>query len=179
MFRIQRVGAIVIALIAGTSPSSWAAITISVPIVSSGGGVATSTTFSASTTIGQPVAGVATGTNLVIVSGLAPSIVGVTVGAPPAQLPQVTRLSRIAPNPFRMRATIAFEIATPALTTVRVFDASGRLVRTLLDRQLEPGRYSLEWDGAGLDGEPTGAGIYFCQFRSGTASETQRITFVR
>ncbi len=67
----------------------------------------------------------------------------------------------VAPNPMANSCTFAFELASPGSTTVRVFDVSGRLVRTLLDEQLPLGRHSAVWDARGDHGQVVANGVYF------------------
>jgi hypothetical protein len=161
------------------SSGSHAAITISNPVFGAGGGVATSATFSASATLGQPVTGIAIGSSIAVVSGLSPSISGTTVGAPADKAPLVTSLDKIRPNPFGAAASITFDVAMRAQTVVRIFDVNGRRVRTLIEERLEPGRYRTEWNGTTRSGVRLDAGMYFCHFQCGTVNETRRIVLIR
>jgi hypothetical protein len=179
MREIQRIGVLVAVLLAGSQAYSQAAIAIHFPNIVSGGGVATSATFSTFVTLGQPVVGVAAGSTLAVVSGLAPSVAGSTVEAPPVPPPGATGISRIMPNPFTRRIAISLDIARGELTALRVFDIDGRLIRTLINRRLEPGTYSIEWDGTALQGVPVGAGMYFCRFQSGAITETRRLVLIK
>jgi len=176
---MQRIVALVIVLLGSTPPHSQAAITIKFSIIDSGGGAASSGPLRVSATLGQPLVGVSSGATLALVAGLPPSVAGIAVGAPQPLLPAFTRLALVLPNPFATKASIAFDIASSSVTTVRIFDASGRLIRTLVDGPLEPGRYTIEWDGAGVHGLPVGAGVYFCLLRSGATSEMRRMTLIR
>jgi flagellar hook assembly protein FlgD len=45
---------------------------------------------------------------------------------------------------------------------VRIYDVSGRLVRTLVDRLTDPGRHVAVWDGDCDAGGSVGSGVYFC-----------------
>jgi len=72
-------------------------------------------------------------------------------------------LLRNHPNPFRGSTRIAFSLKSEQHVTLRVFDAAGRTVTTLLrgDR-LNPGDYSLPFDGADLP-----AGMYSYRLQAG------------
>ncbi len=63
------------------------------------------------------------------------------------------------------RATVDFGLAKADRVEVKVFDVSGRLVRTLADRQFAPGKYSLTWDGVDNDGRQVARGVYFTQVK--------------
>ena len=62
-------------------------------------------------------------------------------------------------------ATIEFGLEKADRVEVRVFDVSGRLVRTLADRRFTAGRHALTWDGADDSGRQVARGVYFTQVR--------------
>ena len=93
--------------------------------------------------------------------------------------PLISRMRRVAPNPFRSQTSIWFDVARPSRTTIRIFNATGRLVRTLTDAVLAPNQYKYDWDGSDTRGHPAAAGIYFCLFESGATRETTRITLLK
>ena len=89
---------------------------------------------------------------------------------------------RASPNPFRTSTTIIFSLDEPVHVTLQVFDTSGRLVRTLLDRHefaevRSP--ISLQWDGADDTGRLLPSGVYFYRLTSPDFSETERATLIR
>ena len=51
----------------------------------------------------------------------------------------------IFPNPFRESVNIEFETDSPAYTQMRIFDALGVLVETLVDGHLPAGTHSVSW----------------------------------
>lgn len=65
-------------------------------------------------------------------------VTGVGEGAP---VPVADTLERNFPNPFNPATTIRFSVSTPGLTTLSVYNGSGRLVRTLVDRVLPRGAH--------------------------------------
>jgi hypothetical protein len=71
-------------------------------------------------------------------------------------------LAQNAPNPFNPFTSIAFEVPAGAGRTVlRIHDAQGRAVRTLVDATLEPGSYRAEWNGLDDAGREVPSGVYF------------------
>ena len=56
---------------------------------------------------------------------------------------------------------------------MRVVDVAGRVVRTLLDREVEAGEHPLSWDGGTDTGTRAASGVYFArvEFTDGTGSE--------
>lgn len=65
------------------------------------------------------------------------------------------------PNPTSAATRIGFSLPSQGFVSARLFDASGRLVRTLLEGDLPAGDVSLTWDGLDDRGEPVPAGVYF------------------
>lgn len=83
------------------------------------------------------------------------------------------------PNPTSGRATFHFSLPEPAHATLRIFDAGGRLVRSLDAGTLGAGRHRFEWDGRNEAGGRTGAGVYFARFEALETEFTRRFTLVR
>jgi hypothetical protein len=62
-------------------------------------------------------------------------------------------------------ATVEFGLAHADRVEVKVYDVSGRLVRTLADRTFNEGPHTLVWDGVDDAGRVAARGIYFTQVR--------------
>ena len=85
------------------------------------------------------------------------------------------------PNPFNPTTTIGFGIpASPnpseggALVTLKVYDILGNEVRTLINKEMEAGYHSINFEGSEL---PTG--VYFYQLKAGSFIETKKMILVR
>jgi hypothetical protein len=70
------------------------------------------------------------------------------------------------PNPFRSQTTLRYELPAQMPVSLKVFDASGRLVRTLLDGTKGAGAWTLTWDGRDDAGRILPSGTYFCTLRA-------------
>jgi hypothetical protein len=88
---------------------------------------------------------------------------------------RVFALEDLVPNPTSRETRVEFSLAKPSLTTVRVFDALGRHVRAILDRELGAGSFRVVWDGRDGAGRPVAPGVYFIELRSGADGETRRV----
>ena len=71
-------------------------------------------------------------------------------------LPGVFGLKQNYPNPFNPTTTIEFDLASSAFTSLTLFDVKGREVKTLVERNLNPGHYVF-----GLNGNDIPSGMYF------------------
>jgi len=87
-------------------------------------------------------------------------------------------LLRSAPNPFGGSTSVAFESPLDCDATLRVFDVTGRLVRTLCEEHVEPGSHAVSWRGESDDGRQAAPGVYFLSLEEGGARESQRVVKV-
>ncbi len=65
-------------------------------------------------------------------------------------------------------ARIHFGLANADRVRIRVYDVTGRLVRTLADRSFNAGEYDLAWDGADDSGSQVARGVYFARIEYAT-----------
>ena len=83
------------------------------------------------------------------------------------------------PNPFNPQTHIVFRISSPQLVSLRLYNADGRLIRTLLDSHMEPGTYAMRWDGKDDFGGSLASGIYLCHLIVGSFRETRKLVLLR
>ena len=62
---------------------------------------------------------------------------------------------------------------------VLVHDASGRLVRTLVDEEAGPGSYTAAWDGTDDAGQRLPGGTYFYQLTTQDELQTRKALILR
>lgn len=117
----------------------------------------------------------ASGTYLNVGPGVIDSMeVSAAVGGK-AQAP--TRLD--APNPFNPGGKLMLSLARPGRVVLKVYDATGRLVRTLDAGRLPSGSHRLEWDGRDSKGANVQPGVYFCRLLAGDESLNRKIVLMR
>ncbi|MFN0151566.1 MAG: FlgD immunoglobulin-like domain containing protein [bacterium] len=83
------------------------------------------------------------------------------------------------PNPFHPSTQFAIRLAEPDRATLEVFDAAGRLVRTVIDETRPAGESFAAWDGKDDDGEQLPGGVYFARLSANARAETQRVVLIR
>lgn len=88
-------------------------------------------------------------------------------------------LRQSAPNPFSRFTQIHYSIANTGPASLKIYNVTGQLVRTLLDGAGRPGEYSTTWDGRTQSGRPASSGIYYYRLNSGSQSLTRKLVLSR
>lgn len=88
-------------------------------------------------------------------------------------------LSQNYPNPFNPLTTIDFSLETRGHVDLRIYDVSGRLVKTLVKDVREAGRNQAVWDGRNNAGKAVASGIYFYRMDTERFSETRKMILLR
>ncbi len=106
-----------------------------------------------------------------------------TAGARELELrPARTVLHQNAPNPFGAGGsgtTIVFDLPEAGAVQLEVFDASGRLVRSLVAGELPAGRHRWVWNGRNQAGLPVAGGVYFCVLEHSGSRLARQMLVVR
>jgi hypothetical protein len=87
-----------------------------------------------------------------------------------------TRLGRAVPNPFRAGTAFRYALAAPGRLRIRVCDLNGRVVRTLVDDDVDAGEHRLSWDGTTDSGQRAASGVYFLWMETGDGFRDTRKT---
>ncbi len=90
------------------------------------------------------------------------------------ELPSSIMLMQNYPNPFNPSTKIGFRIKGTGYVTLKVFDALGREVATLVNEKKEPGTYTVDFDGSGLAG-----GVYFYRLSSDNVVLTKKLILIK
>jgi hypothetical protein len=84
------------------------------------------------------------------------------------------------PNPFHPGTTIEFVLPTSTHVNLSIYDAAGKLVRTLVDGVRSGDRVHVaEWDGRNTAGRSVASGIYFYRLIAGTDVQTRKMVHLR
>jgi len=113
-------------------------------------------------------------------SGL-PAGTEITSGAVviPAGSPAAPRVFPARPNPFTDATDIAYDLPAQRHVTLRVYSATGKLVRTLVDATVPLGLHRTAWNGRDETGRVVASGIYFVKLSTGDAESTIRVMRLR
>jgi len=83
-------------------------------------------------------------------------------------------LSQNEPNPFHRSTVIQYSLPTECDVTLSVYDATGRLMETIVDQRQGAGVFQARWDARGHTD-----GVYFCRLTAGNLTETRKMVLVR
>ena len=83
------------------------------------------------------------------------------------------------PNPFNPSTSFSLVLPRSENVELRVYDASGREIKTILSRTMAEGKFSVTWDGSTDRGEPVGSGVYFVRMKAGTYSAVRKIVLMK
>ncbi|MBM3321279.1 MAG: T9SS type A sorting domain-containing protein [Candidatus Eisenbacteria bacterium] len=103
------------------------------------------------------------------------AVVGVEGGV----IPRREVLSANRPNPFNPSTSLVMRLDKASAGSVSVFDAGGRLVRTLSGGVLPAGETEIVWDGTDDRGSPVRSGVYFVRLDAGDQTLARKVSLVR
>ena len=89
-------------------------------------------------------------------------------------LPTEYGLSQNYPNPFNPSTTIDYQIPEKNFVSLKIYDILGRVVATLVDKEMNPGYYSANWNAGNL-----ASGIYFYRLSSGSFVSTKKLMLIK
>ena len=89
-------------------------------------------------------------------------------------IPTTFELMQNYPNPFNPETTINYSLNKAGIVRLNVYDVLGRLVKSLVNENQMPGRYSVKFDGSSLS-----SGIYFYSVSTGNSILTKKMLLVK
>lgn len=100
---------------------------------------------------------------------------GITgVEEPLTSIPGAYSLSQNYPNPFNPTTTISFSLPSKSFVSLKIFDALGKEVATLVSEELAPGTYQRQWKANGLP-----SSVYFYRLIAGSFIETKKLILLK
>ncbi len=93
-------------------------------------------------------------------------------------LPAAHALLPNYPNPFNPSTRLRYQVGLGEHVRLRIYNALGQAVYTLVDAPHEPGHYAVDWDGRLASGRGAAAGVYIVRLESAHAYLTRKITLL-
>jgi len=91
---------------------------------------------------------------------------------------RVLSLEQNRPNPFNPTTTFVFSLPRAAHATLTVYDALGRVVKTLVDADLAQGEHRAAWDGTAANGDKVASGVYFYELASEGSTKARKLVVI-
>jgi len=89
-------------------------------------------------------------------------------------LPTSFELLQNYPNPFNPTTNINFSIQQSGLVTLKVFNILGQEVATLVNQNMQPGKYSVDFNASKLS-----SGVFIYQLTAGTYTSTKKMMLLK
>ena len=95
-------------------------------------------------------------------------------------LPDDYRLDQNYPNPFNPNTTIQYTIPINRKVSIKVYNITGQLVRTLIDNEMaNAGTHKVVWNGKNNFGRTVSTGIYLYSLEWAGMKKVKRMTLVK
>ncbi len=90
--------------------------------------------------------------------------------------PRNFSLQQNYPNPFNPETKLSFtiEAGSKIRTTLNIYDAAGRFVDMLIDKQLGPGKYEVRWNAVKYP-----SGVYFYTLKRGYELDSKKMILIK
>ncbi len=85
----------------------------------------------------------------------------------------------VMPSPVGSEATISFSLNQPSRARLDVYDVSGRLIQSLLDRAVTAGVQTVAWRVSGKGEAPVPSGTYFVRLSANGGTTSRRVSVMR
>jgi hypothetical protein len=99
------------------------------------------------------------------------TVTGIPVQPP---VPKTFQLFQNYPNPFNPATTIQYSVPSTQYVSLKIYDALGREVTSLVGETKQPGTYTVRWDARGYS-----SGVYFYRLKVGSFVETKKILLLK
>lgn len=86
------------------------------------------------------------------------------------EIPDNFKLEQNYPNPFNPSTKIRFSVSKTESVSLKIYDALGREVETLISESLNPGTYEKTWNSKNL-----ASGIYFYKLTAGNQTQMKKM----
>jgi hypothetical protein len=94
-------------------------------------------------------------------------------------LPRSLVLTQNYPNPFNPSTEISYALPKDATVSLKIYNVSGRLVKTLLSEHQTAGHYRIVWDGSTNAGTKAASGVYFYSLEVDKKTITKRMVLLK
>jgi hypothetical protein len=83
------------------------------------------------------------------------------------------------PNPFNKETVIEYYLPIQSNVSLKVYSATGRCIKTLVNSSIEKGMHTAYWNGTDAKGKKVATGIYFYRFETEEFSTVKKLILLR
>ena len=83
------------------------------------------------------------------------------------------------PNPFNPSTQISYLAPEAGHLKIEVFNIAGQRIKILIDRTIEAGLNTINWDGTDDQGRPVASGVYYYHLTAGEQSDTRKMVLLK
>jgi pectin methylesterase-like acyl-CoA thioesterase len=83
------------------------------------------------------------------------------------------------PNPFNPETTISYSIAKAAKVKLDIYNLKGQLVKTLVNKELNAGSHSVNWDGKDMNDRSVSSGVYFYRLTTPDFTQSKKMIMMK
>ncbi|MFQ6617612.1 MAG: FlgD immunoglobulin-like domain containing protein, partial [Fidelibacterota bacterium] len=94
-------------------------------------------------------------------------------------VPTTYDLSQNYPNPFNPVTKIKYQIPRAGKVTLKIYNILGQEIKTLVNKNLNPGYYAVTWDGTNSLGKEVSSGLYFYRLKADEFEKTLKMVILK
>ena len=88
-------------------------------------------------------------------------------------------LSQNYPNPFNSSTRISYDVPVAGHVQVNIYNIEGRLVRTLVNGNTDPGTHHVTWNGLNNTGAAVSTGVYLYSLQAGEFQAVRKMVYLK
>jgi len=94
-------------------------------------------------------------------------------------VPTTYELWQNYPNPFNPETTIKFALPEATNVSINIYNISGQLIKTLVEKEVSAGYHTLTWRGESDSGRRVASGLYFYQIKTDKFAAIRKMMFIQ
>ena len=94
-------------------------------------------------------------------------------------VPDKFKLIQNYPNPFNSSTTFKFQIAKEEQVNITIYSITGQKIKTIENRSMEPGYYTVDWQGTNSYGQKVSSGVYLARMQAGKFRKNVMLTYAK
>ncbi|MCX7875432.1 MAG: T9SS type A sorting domain-containing protein [Melioribacteraceae bacterium] len=104
---------------------------------------------------------------------------GTNIEGPIEILPSAFSLEQNYPNPFNPETIISYSLPKQSRVQIKIFDITGKEIRTLIDEERAAGKYNILWDSRNNLGQKVSSGIYIYKIIADNFVQTKKMVLAK